>query len=134
MVEKAPNHGEWFLRQANDGSYYWIHRERQKIERQYPWVGELKVFLANYKEDFNRIVKETDKFMKDHAPLRSVFPNSPPVDVALNLLREEMKAFSELYLNNMNKLPKPVIVEKEIKPKIPEKKICCCCQKAIYNR
>ena len=60
--------------------------------------------------------------MKDHGPLRSIFPNSPPVDAALNLLREEMKAFTELYLNNMNKIPNP-LNEKEAKPKAPEKKV-----------
>lgn len=71
----------------------------KKASKLYPHIEELKAYVLAYKQEFERLTKNTHKFLKNEKMLKTIFSNSKEANIK-EVLKAEMLRFTEWYLNN----------------------------------
>lgn len=70
----------------------------------YPHIEELKSYIISYKTEFERLTKNTHKFLKNDKFLTSISTNFKEDKDSLNeLIRKEMVKFTEHFLTHNSK-------------------------------
>ena len=71
----------------------------KKASKLYPHIEELKAYVLAYKQEFERLTKNTHKFLKNENMLKTIFSNSKEGNIK-EVLKAEMLRFTEWYIDN----------------------------------
>lgn len=100
----------------DEGEFYWISHELKKSSKIYPHIEELKSYVLSYKTEFERLTKNSNKFLKENNTLKKIFSNCKNENFG-EIMNKEMLRFTEWFLPNYNK--KEYQITKSLKSSFP---------------